>query len=117
MHTTHDLYDRSVFVHEAIHIRSDMRGKAKPQMPDEVLAYIIQAIFLRFSGLQTSNYPGATNRTLLPAALAIADALLTKTAVTHQQEAALEAAIRAMPDYPNVDNVVLHLNAVRPLRH
>lgn len=113
----HDLYDRSVFIHEAIHVRSDMRGKAKAQMPDEVLAYVIQAVFLRFGGLQTYNYPGVTNRTLLPAALTIADALLTKNPVTHQQEAALEAAIRAMPDYPNIDNVVLHLNAVRPLRH
>ena len=113
----HDLYDRSSFIHEAIHIRSDMRGKAKAQMPDEVLAYVIQGVFLRFGGLQTNNYPGARNQTLLPAALAIADELLTRNPVTHQQEAALEAAIRAMPEYPNINNVVLHLNAVRPLRH
>jgi hypothetical protein len=117
VNNTHDLYDRSVFIHEAIHIRSDMRGRAKPQMPDEVLAFVIQAVFLRFGGLQANNYPGATNQTLLPAALPIADALLTKTPVTRQQEAALEAAIKAMPIYRNIDNVVLRLNAVRPLRH
>jgi hypothetical protein len=86
-------------------------------MPDEVLAYVIQAVFLRFGGLRTNNYPGATNQALLPAALAIADALLTKTPVTRQQEAALESAIRAMPVYSNINNVILHLNAVHPLRH
>jgi hypothetical protein len=73
--TSRDLYDRSGFVHEAVHIRSDMRGKPRPQMKDEVFSYIVQVVLLRTTGLRTNNIAGARDQRLFPAALAIAEAL------------------------------------------
>jgi hypothetical protein len=115
--TANTLWRRSALIHEAVRVRTDMRARSKPLMQDEVLAYIVQAVYLRFGGLHTNNYPGATDHALLPAALSVADTLLTGNQVTFQQEAALETAIRAKPEYVGIVGKTLHADAVRPLRH
>lgn len=116
--STATLWNRSGFVHEAVHVRADIRGHPRREMADEVLAYIVQAVFLRFGGLQTNNYTGVRNSTLLPAALSVADTLLVGNQVTHQQEAALEASIRALPEYRNTDiaHSVLHYDRIHRAR-
>lgn len=115
--TANNLWRKSALVHEAVHVRTDMRGKTTSSMQDEVLAYIVQAVYLRLGGLQSNNYPGATDQRLVPAALAIADTLLTRNHVTLQQESTLKAAIKAKPEYTGIVSQILHHDAVRPLRH
>lgn len=116
-HSASTLYRKSCIVHEAVHLRTDMRGKDIIQIRDELMAWIVQAVYLRFNGLQANNYPGATNTRTLPAALAIADTLLTGNQVTHAQESALSSAIQAMPEYDGVATQVLHADGVRPRQH
>jgi hypothetical protein len=44
-------------------------------MKDEVFSYIVQAVFLKTTGLRTNNIAGARDQRLFPAAFAIAEAL------------------------------------------
>ncbi|WP_213955971.1 hypothetical protein [Variovorax sp. dw_954] len=110
------LYYKSALIHEAVHVRTDMRGKAAATIYDEMLAWIVQAVYLRFGGLRASNYPGAIDRRTLPAALSIADTLLTGNRVNAFQEATLRSAILAMPAYSEIGGQFLHSDGVRPIK-
>ncbi|MFM0283954.1 hypothetical protein P0D75_38705 [Paraburkholderia sediminicola] len=113
-----DLYKKSTIIHEAVHIRSDMRGKKMIHMEDELLSWIVQAAYLRAGGYQANNWPGAFDKRALPAAFAIFDTLHAGKRVTHAQEFELSSALRALSGDYNRDADKLNLiDGVRPLRH
>jgi hypothetical protein len=88
---------RSALVHEAVHIRTDMRARGTNRMMEEEFAYIVQGVYLRRSGFLLDNFTGATDRRTFPAVFSIADTLLSRDRVRPQQKTELKAAIQANP--------------------
>ena len=104
---------KSVIFHEIVHARLDMRGVQSRSLRDEAAAFVFQAMYLRKSGIGTTNLPAGSNVNLLSPALRIADSLLAHQPASSSDVQALQAAIPAMGIYAGAAQRIIMNNAVR----
>lgn len=98
------MYPASSIVHEAVHMVNDLEGrKGMTMLDDEIIAFTAQAMYLRLQGMKTNNIPGATNRTLFPAAFAVADSYLANRLPDDKTVAALATELLRIPVYAGID--------------
>lgn len=101
---TNTKYPASAIVHEAVHMVNDLRvRKGMTKLDDEIMAWTVQAMYLRLQGMKADNVEGATNRTLLPAAFAVADSYLANRLPEDKTVNALARELLSLPTYAGID--------------
>jgi hypothetical protein len=101
------LYARSAIIHESIHCVNDMLSRnTLTILDDEFMAWTAQAMYMRLQGMTSNNVPGATNKTLLPAAFAVADSLISKHLPDDNLVKRLEAELLRLPVYRDANRTL-----------